>query len=355
MGADAASSTLIALAMVLVATLFNLSGTRMLARIAMLGFLCEIAGAIMVGGYLLLFHRVQPVTALVTDYGFAQHGSFAPAFLASCLVGAFCCFGFEACGNLAEETPDPGRRIPLAMRMTIYIGIAVTIFSVAGLLLAIPDMRAAVSGEMADPVASILMSAFGPAGYKVILAIILVSFVSCVLSLQAAVSRLVFSYARDDMIFGSELFSRLSEGAHVPAAALILAGLIPSAIIAVGYLAQDALTAIVSFAAVGIYIAFQLVVLAALYARIRGWSPQGKFRLGRFAWPVNVLALVYGLAAIANMLWPRATPGDPWYLTYGQPLMVAGVVGAGLFYMLLAHPEQHGNAPAGDAWLLFGH
>jgi amino acid transporter len=340
--------------MVVIATIVNLTGTRTLARVAMLGFLCEIVGAIVVGGYLLLFHRVQPVSALVTDFGFSQHGSFIPAFLAASLVGMFCCFGFEACGDLAEETPDPGRRIPVAMRMTIYIGISVTMLSVAGLLLAIPDMQEAVSGKIADPVAMILQSAFGAHGYKILLCVILVSFTSCVLSLQAAVSRLVFAYARDQMIFGSAILSRLSETSRVPTPSLILAGIVPSAIICIGYFAQDALTAIVNFASVGIYIAFQLVVFAALHARARGWLPSGKFRLGAWAWPVNALALLYGIAAIINMLWPRAAPGAPWYVGYEQVLMVAAVLCVGLCYLILARPELQGDAPAADAWTLFG-
>jgi len=34
--------------------------TRLLARVAMFGFICELVGAIVVGGYLLLYARHQP-------------------------------------------------------------------------------------------------------------------------------------------------------------------------------------------------------------------------------------------------------------------------------------------------------
>ncbi len=348
------SVTIVALVTVALATVANLAGTRTLAKVAMIGFVCEIAGAIVVGGDLLLFHRVQPVAALVTDYGFSAGGSFLPAFLAASIVGMFCCFGFEACGDLAEETPDPGRRIPVAMRMTIYIGIAVTIFSVAGLLLAVPDMPAVVSGRVADPVALILSSAFGTLGYKLILCIILVSFISCVLSLQAAVSRLLYAYARDRMVIGSTVLARMSPTTHVPVPSLILAGVLPALIVCAGFFVQDALTTIVSFAAVGIYVAFQAVVIAAAHARLRGWVPSGQFRLGIWAWPVNILAIVYGLGAVANVLWPRPVPGAAWYVSYGQILSFAAVIGAGCLYLFTIHPERNSDAPAGDAWILFG-
>jgi hypothetical protein len=53
----ATTTTSIALVMIGIATLCNVSGTRLLARVAMFGFICELIGALVVGGYLLLFAR----------------------------------------------------------------------------------------------------------------------------------------------------------------------------------------------------------------------------------------------------------------------------------------------------------
>src|ERR1700733_14165617 len=59
-----AITTSIALGMIVLATICNVSGTRLLARVAMFGFICELIGAIAVGGYLLLFARHHPFSAL---------------------------------------------------------------------------------------------------------------------------------------------------------------------------------------------------------------------------------------------------------------------------------------------------
>ena len=104
-----------------------------------------------------------------------------------------------------------------------------------------------------------------------------------------------------------------------------------------------------SFAAIGIYLAFQMIVLAALYARMKGWKPSGKFTLGAWGWAVNIGALVYGVGAIINMAWPR-TPDAAWYINYAMVLSTAIVIGLGLLYMWIAKPYDHGTAPAGDAW-----
>lgn len=342
------ATTLIALVLIACTTILNLSGTRLLARVAMFGFICELVGAIIVGGYLLLFARHQPLKVLVDTSFVHANGSYWPAFLASSLAAMFCYYGFEACGDVAEETPDASRTIPKAMRMTIYIGGAAATWVCLAFVLSIPDLGAVMSGKDADPIVTLLKSAMGAAAFRAVILVVLVSFISCLLSLQAAASRLVFAYARDQMIFGSKYLRRMSPGSHVPATALIVMGAIPAGIALSALWLSNAISTIISFAAVGIYISFQMIVLAALIARAKGWRPTGPFRLGSWAWSVNLLALAYGVGAIVNILWPRS-PTDPWYVNYGMLATTVGIVVIGGLYMAIAKPYERGNAPAGDA------
>jgi amino acid transporter len=178
----------------------------------------------------------------------------------------------------------------------------------------------------------------------------MVSFFSCLISLEAATSRLLFSYARDRMIFASAQLSALSKRTRVPVFALLVAGVVPSFIAIAGLFLEDTVRTIIVFGSAGIYIAFQMVVLAALVARYKGWKPSGEFRLGAWAWPVNFAALTYGVLAIINMVWPRS-PQDPWYRNYGMILTTAVVFVTGLLYAVLFRPYDRVNAPAGDAHL----
>jgi amino acid transporter len=212
-------------------------------------------------------------------------------------------------------------------------------------------MNAVISGKDTDPVATILRSALGDVGFRSVLAVVLVSFISCALSMQAAASRLLFAYARDEMIAGSALFSRISPHTHVPVAALAAAGIVPALIALCGLWLQNAVNTIISFASAGIYMAFQMLVAGALIARAKGWKPAGPFTLGRWGWTVNVIALAYGLSAIVDMVWPRS-PNDPWYSDYGMIVTAGGVLVLGALYMVMAKPYDHGNAPAGDAHLI---
>jgi amino acid transporter len=340
----------IAVTMIILTTALNVSGTRLLARVAMFGFICELLGAVVVGGYLLVVARHQSLGVLFQSFGLGSNGHYYPAFLASSVAAMFCYYGFEACGDVAEETPDAGRAIPKAMRMTIYIGGFAAMLVCLALVLAIPNLSAVLSGKDTDPVTTTLRAAVGPIGLRGVIAVVMVSFISCLISLEAATSRLLYSYGRDRMIFGGAQLSTLSKRTRVPVVGLLAAGAVPALIAIAGLFLEEMIKTIIVFGSAGIYVAFQMIVLGALIARAKGWKPSGAFRLGVWAWPVNLAALTYGVLAIINMVWPR-TPLDPWYRNYGMIVGTVGVVGAGLVYALLFRPYDRIDAPEGDAHL----
>ena len=132
--------------------LINLSGTKTLGRVAMAGFVAELIGALAVGLWLLIFERHHDFSVFFDGLGTQGDGSYLGAFLAASLLGLYLFYGFEACGDVAEEVPDPGATIPKAMRRTIYVGGAAALLITAALILAQPDFNAIISGENADPV-----------------------------------------------------------------------------------------------------------------------------------------------------------------------------------------------------------
>lgn len=342
------STIICALVILALATIINFLGTKVLAAAAIIGFTAEIIGALAVGGWLLITHRVHGLEVLFDSFGAQGSNSYFFAFAAAGLIGIYQYYGFEACGDVAEEVPNPGSLIPKAMRRTIYIGGAAATFVCLSLILAVTDIPAVIAGKDVAPVDTLLNEAFGPVGAKIVLGIVLISFLSCAMSLQAAASRLAYSYGRDDMIVGSRFLKKFSVSRHIPPYALLIAAIVPAIIVLGSKLSTDALTKIISFAALGIYIGFQMVVLAALRARLKGWKPSGKYQLGKWGLPVNIIALVYGIIAMINMCWPR-TPDAAWYDNYLVLLSGILVVGAGLLYMLFHRSYGHSDMPYDDA------
>ena len=114
------------------------------------------------------------------------------------------------------------------------------------------------------------------------------------------------------------------------------------------YAAPDQLPRITAFAVLGIYIAFQAVVLAALRQRLKGWRPAGNWNLGRYGFAVNVLALCYGIFAMVLLLKPGDTGSflDRWVVAIGLVIVLI----TGLLYLLIARPDRYSDdVGEGDA------
>ncbi len=319
-----------------VAVLANLAGTRVLARATELGVWAGLVGLVVCGGYMLLFARVQPFSVLTDMAGHGADGVLKP-MLAAGLIGIWIFFGFEACGDLAEEVQGASRVVPQAMLLTIVCGGVSALLMVLGLLLALPDIAGAANGTVADPVGAALLQGTGPLGYKFALGCIVIINVSAGASILASTSRLLFSLARDRFVVGHRAIATLDRRGLPRTAVLVTAALL-LLVLCVSLLSSDALTQIVSFATTGIYTAFQMVVVACLVAGIRGWKPDGSFRLGGASLPVRLVALGFGVAAILNLAWPRA-PETGWFANWFVVIAMVVIVVAGLAQMTVFIPR----------------
>jgi len=337
-----------AVGLLLLAMAFNYSGTHMLARVAQIGLAAELVGVVALGLYLLIFQRENSISVFFDSMGAGGSDAYIVTFFGASLAGLFLFYGFEACGGVAEEVDDPTRRIPRAMQLTILIGGVSGLFSYAGYVLAAPNLQAIVDGQVADPIPSILEDTLGVPGSKVFLVIAVTAFVSCVLSLQAAGSRLLYSSGRDRMLPMSSWLAHMSPKHAVPTNALVVACVVPILICLYVYIDPDQLPRVTAFAVLGIYIAFQAVVLAALRQRIKGWRPAGNWNLGSAGMLVNVIAQAYGIMAIYLLLKPGDTGTfiDDWIVALGLFVVLA----TGLLYLFIARPDRHSDDVAeGDA------
>ncbi|HUP83409.1 MAG TPA: amino acid permease [Candidatus Limnocylindria bacterium] len=331
--ANSVTNILVAAAVIVGGGILNMLGIRRLANLARLGVAVEVAGTVGLAAWLLLTDRNQDVGVIFQNSG-AGAGDYTAAFLAAILAAVWVFYGFEACGDIAEEVHDPGNKVPRAMMWTLLIGGLTTIFLVLALILAIPDLGAVIAGENAAPIDAILLANFGETGFKIALVMILFAYVSCTIAIQGAAVRLVYSYARDGMVPFAAALSRVNPRFHMPPGAVVVAVVVP---VLITLLPSATYTMIINFATIGIYIGFQTVVAAAIVARRRGWVPSGKYNLGRWGMLVNVLALVYGVSAIAILSY-FSTAGDDFFTRWQVPILAAIVFVAGLAWLLIARP-----------------
>jgi amino acid transporter len=269
-------------------------------------------------------------------------GSTELALLAALAVGGWAYIGFDACGLSAEETHGAARAVPRAVWLALLsVGILVILNGVA-ITLAHPDVGAVVSGRDVDPVSTAVVASLGTWFERPFAALTLIAFLACGLAAQSVSARAIYSVARDGVLPASAWLRRV-DSRHVPRSALGV-----TAVVAWGglLLALDssAIGALIAFGTASIYVAFLLLAVAALVARVRGsWRPAGRVQLGRLGLVANVLAVVWLSVETVNIAWPRASlspPGAPFHQVWAAVIVLAVIGLAGTVYLLVARPQE---------------
>lgn len=321
---------IITLILLVIQTTINVIGIRQLVQLVYLGIVVEILGTFGIG-ILLLFHIHQPFSIIFDTAFVASHGSFWPAFLLAILVPAFIFYGFESAADVSEEVISARARVPRAVILSMVVGALASLFVVLAFTLAIPNV--ATEMKSANPAVDIVSANLGSVVGNVFSWDVILGFLSCGASIQAAATRVFYSYARDGVVPAARWLANISPSHKTPVNALLMTAVV-ALLLCLSATFESILT---SFAVAGIYLSFQLIMAATLVARARGFKPEG-FSLGAWGWPVNLLGLLYGVAMLVHLMQP-ITPGAPFYVNYEVPLATAGIVLLGVVVYLWAQPR----------------
>ena len=351
-------------------TILNITGAKVMARVAQLGVYVEIVGTVGIAIILAIngFHHGLGFLGSTQGVENAGRNPFGLDFGGNWWIGAaviavlapvYIFYGFESAGDISEETKDAGRQVPRAMRAALIWGGVASFILTAALLLAMP------AGH--DPVGKTVNSSAGavpfilgqlPGGVQDFLLLLIVfAFFSCGTSVQGAGSRLAFSYARDGAMPGSSWLSKVHPRFKTPTNALLAGATVsllfvllvfysPSHNVHVGFITYpaniNALLSLISFGVSGIYLSFLLTVIGSIIARARGWIPEGRFRLGRWGWTVNIIAAAYLLLMLVNVVAPTGLSSPRGLFNYDWitllVMFLIAVVGAVLF--LIRRPDR---------------
>jgi len=329
--------------LVLVCALPGAAGIGILGKAVKAGITAEILASAGIVLVLLLFFRNQEPAVLVDTLGAEglSGGSVGAGMLAALAVGGWVFIGFDACVAAAEETVNASSQVPRALWIAVLSVAGLVMLSAVAILLAHPDLPSVVAGADSDPVTTAVVTSFGSWSAKPFAAIVLVAFLACGMAAQALTARTFYSLGRDGVLPGSQFLHKVDRrgtprGAIVVTTAIACAGLLFG-------LNSAAAGSLIAFGTAAIYLAFLLVALAALIARVRGtWTPSGPVQLGRAGLVINVLAVAWLAFETINIAWPReslAPPGAPLYQVWAAPIVLASIATIGLIYLLVARPE----------------
>jgi amino acid transporter len=338
--------------LVLVCAAAGAVGIGVLSKVVKAGIAAEIVASVGIGLALLFVFREQDPSLLTDTLGAEalSGGSVGAGLLAALAVGGWVFIGFDACVAAAEETRQAARHVPRAIWIALLSVGALVILNAVAVTLAHPDPASVVAGEDLDPVTTAVVTSFGSWSDKPFAVVVLIAFLACGMAAQALTARTMYSIARDGALPGSRFLRRVDRR-RVPVGAIVTTAAIACLGLLLG-LDSAAVGSLIAFGTAGIYVAFLLIALAALIARVRGtWRPAGSVRLGRLGTPVNALAVAWLAFETVNIAWPReqlAPPGAPVYQVWAAPLVLALIAAVGVAYFVLAKPQGAGSGSAPD-------
>jgi urea carboxylase system permease len=334
------NAVILGLILLVIVTVVNLVGVRLMSHINNVGVTAEITGAVVLC-VLLLFHikRGPGVVFHTNGTGHGHELGYLGAFLLSGFFGLYNLYAFDTASTLAEETEEPRRTAPRAILRSLltagFLGMALLLLSE----MAIPNLAAPDLSTVGLPY--VVKQSLGSTVGNVMLIDVTIAIVVCSLALQAWAARTLFAMGRDGELPGSQVLSRVSAGTRVPAVPTIVTAVLGAAILLLNLNNPKAFNVIIALGIIFCYLAYLGVTLGALRRRLNGWfeetADEPVFTMrGRVGIAVNLGATIFGAAMVINMMWPRAEfYGTAWYQQYAAVIFVPATIAAGSAYFFL--------------------
>jgi urea carboxylase system permease len=340
----AKNALLLGAILVVFATVINMLGVKVMARINNVGVFAELVGStILVILLIFHFHRGPQVVFHTNGTGAGHPWGYFGAFLLGGIMSAYVMYGFDTAGTLAEETNDPRRKAPPAILRALATAALIGGLLILFAMMAVKNIRDPNIGLLGLPF--IVKQALGNTAGDVFLYDSALAILVCTLAVCTACIRMLFSMARDGRLpFGPQI-ARVSGRHKVPIVPALLVGILSLALLAVNIANQQAFTALIGVAIIMFYLPYLGVTAPLLRARIRGEWPRPEhgpyFNLGRWGLPVNALAVVYGVLVAINIAWPRADVyGTHWYFRWAAVEFIGACIVIGFLYYKLVFAKR---------------
>lgn len=345
----AANAVLLGTVLILFSTVVNAFGVQLMARINSAGVFIELIAAVALIVFLAAHITRGPSSVLTETYGLGsgQTLGYFGAFLTASLASAYVMYGFDTASSLGEESHDPSRNAPRAILRALVASFIIGGLILLFALMAVPDLFAKELSTAG--LQYVVLETLGSTIGEIFLWCVVIAITVCVLAVQAAGIRLMFAMARDNNLPAGSLLARVSPRFKTPVVPAVVIGVVGVVILVININQPQIFSVITSIAIIMIYVAYLLVTTPMLIQRLRGtWQPaEGKFSLGRFGLPVNIVAVLWGAAMSINLAWPRAevynaTGPQHWYLRWGAFLFVGAVALGGFAYYWFVQRHRTG-------------
>jgi urea carboxylase system permease len=331
---SAINAVVLGCALILVTTVLNAAGVRLIALVNNAGVFSELIG-VMALIVLLFVHARRPPGDVVGPHLLTGAGTgWGGALLASAaLTASYVMYGFDTAGSLAEETANPRRTAPRAILYALGAAGTLGFLLLVAALMAASALDAPGLGRIDGGLPSIVTGALGGTIGRLVLVDVLFAILVCALAVHAGAVRLVFAMARDGWLPCSSALARVSPRLRTPILPVLLVGALAIAVLVANINLPKIVELVTMVAVLWANLAYLLVNAAVLWRRRLSWpptgAPSGVFSLGAFGVPVNAAAVLWSAFMVVNVGWPRAdTYGPLWQHRFAPLLLTATLLAA---------------------------
>lgn len=256
------------------------------------------------------------------DPGWSVRASKGYVVMIGILMAQYTLTGFDASAHMTEETRNAAMSGSIGIVMSIGVSAVLGWFLILGLLFSIQDLDATINSGTGQPVTQIFLDTVGQKGTIVLMIITIGCMYFCGVFSITSNSRMMYAFARDGGIPGHKFFHKVDPETKSPIRTVWLACTL-SFILGLPSLGSSvAFSAATSIATIGLYISYGIPIV------LRLWNhkdfERGPFHLGRFSYPVAIVAVLWICLISVVFILPQATPVNSQTLNYA--VVAVGIV-----------------------------
>ncbi|KAH8130097.1 hypothetical protein ACSS6W_008232 [Trichoderma asperelloides] len=246
-----------------------------------------------------------------------------PAWLMAIGTGQYAFFGTGACTHIAEEMPQPSRKLPRVINMTMLIGVVTSVIWILVILAVTQDMGAVQAASL--PNIEVMYQATRSKSVATFLqSYMTLLYYTCIPSQWITCSRITWAFARDNGLPLSDYWKHVSTTFNIPVRTTLLsAGF--CAIYGLVYIAStEAFNSIINTTILMLNITF-VVPQGIVLTRGRHHIPKRPFKLGKLGYAVNAFSIIWVTIGGIFLCFPATNPTSLESMNYNS-IVIVGVM-----------------------------
>ncbi|KAL1581783.1 hypothetical protein WHR41_09379 [Cladosporium halotolerans] len=252
--------------------------------------------------------------------------------------------GYDCSIHMSEETNDASRTIPLVVLWAVAANALMLIVVGITFIFCLGDLDSVLNSPTGQPMIQVFYNATqSQAGTGVMVAVVIVVFVSACVGQVATASRQMWSFARDQGFPGSKFLEKVPAVWNIPINAILLSAIITSLLSLINLGSQTAFNAFNSLGTVSILFSYTITIACLIWRRLFGAPlPPRRWSLGRVGLPVNVVALCLTTPMLFFYVWPVYFPVTMENMNWSSTMLGGVAILAYIYYVIQGRHSYDG-------------